>query len=498
MNYYNFLLSLFILVCFVICIPPVSANYYVQQGDTVYLNTIVDISGVTPPYIYLAYWDGFDMYDSNATYAITLPTNKRGYWEFSIDPKIFGNRLGRWYRWDGVYERNGNNLAFIVAATPPKPNTSKNITLQNPNQTPIVLPPKPILPDKHVADYVVSRGTNLTFHVNNTTNVWIFGSTDYIYDFHSVSNNISLQVVDIEKLSPGSYTILLQTHTQTSIDNFTIRYNPNTSMIEWFDPTTFKVLTYNTAGQTPENVMNKLKQIIPESNDVYRLLTLEVQLPYISINQLDTSMVVNSKASINSGINLDPPTYLDIKGYTNAPSGSLIKLVIDPQPIKNIEQIFKEPSITYTEGNNPGNLRTFHAIVPINMYNLSSGRHFISAKTELSDSYTTASFYIYDNAKGNFIPNKTIRYISGQYGDQEMIPTPTPVIIIQNVTQIVTQVVTVPVTPSDQQVYAQQKIASEKTWWEGFWFVVRWIISLGLIISGSVYIISVLRRLKDV
>jgi hypothetical protein len=481
-------------------IPAVSANYYVQQGDTIYLNTIVDISGVAPPYTYLAYWDGFDMYDSNATYTITLPDGKRGYYNFKVDPLIFGNRLGRWYKYDGVYEPNSNNMVFVVASKPAATNLSSNITLQNPNQTPIIIPQKPILPDKHIADYVVARGSNLSFPVNNTTNVWIFGAVNYLYDYHSINNSVNLQTFDIDRLSPGSYTMLLQTHNTTNTTgDFTVRYNPNTSMIDWFDPISFNVLHYDTLGQTPENVMNKLKEIIPDSYDTYNLLTLEVQLPSVTINQVDASSYLNSTQSLNSGVNLDSPSYIDVRGYTNAPPNTIIKLVVDPQQsIYQADQIFKDASITLTEGKNPGNLRTFRAIVPVNMYNMTAGKHFIAAKTVLSNSYTTAEFNIYENPAGNFIPNKTIRYISGRYGPDEIVPTPTPITVIHEVTKIVTQVVTVPVTPSNEQVYTQQKSASEKTWWEGFWFISKGIAGVILIIVGSIYVVTIIRRLKNV
>src|SRR5574344_313861 len=68
---------------------------YISQGDTVYVGDTVDLSGVLAPYPGMAYWDGFDMYDSVPRYNLTMPDNKRSYYKFYIDPEIFGNRLGR-------------------------------------------------------------------------------------------------------------------------------------------------------------------------------------------------------------------------------------------------------------------------------------------------------------------------------------------------------------------------------------------------------------------
>jgi hypothetical protein len=77
---------------------------YIYQGDTVYLDTTIDISGSIPPYPQLAYWDGFDMYNSVPSYNITLPDNKKGYYHFYVDPEIFRERTG-----------NGNILTISMS-----------------------------------------------------------------------------------------------------------------------------------------------------------------------------------------------------------------------------------------------------------------------------------------------------------------------------------------------------------------------------------------------
>jgi len=93
-----------------------SGSPRIQQGQTVYVNDTVDISGVVPPYPQLAYWDGVDMYSTPPTYTITLPVSHGGYYNFYVDPAIFATRLGRWYKYDSTigYEPKGNNLAFVV------------------------------------------------------------------------------------------------------------------------------------------------------------------------------------------------------------------------------------------------------------------------------------------------------------------------------------------------------------------------------------------------
>jgi hypothetical protein len=82
---------------------------------------------------------------------------------------------------------------------------------------------------------------------------------------------------------------------------------------------------------------------------------------------------------------------------------------------------------------------------------------------------TTADFYIYGSPDGHFTPNKTIRYVAGRYGPEEMVPTPTPITVEKIVTQVVTVTITVPVTPSNEQVYAQQTVVAKEreTYWIG-------------------------------
>ena len=86
-------------------IAPINQSFipYLYQGDTAYVGTYVDISGVAPPYPSLAYWDGFDMYNSVPSYNYTLPDSKKGYYLFYIDPEIFANRTGWWYKYNGEF-----------------------------------------------------------------------------------------------------------------------------------------------------------------------------------------------------------------------------------------------------------------------------------------------------------------------------------------------------------------------------------------------------------
>jgi hypothetical protein len=458
-------LALILLVAAHYLFPHVSAYYYVQQGDVVFTNETIDVSGVIPPYQYLAYWDGFDMYDSNATYQIdTSQWTNSQYYKFWLNPAIFSSRQGRWYRYNGVFERAGNNLAFVVTvAKPIQFNSSSNITLQNPNQTPLVLPKQVVLPVRHISDYLIARGDGFNITVNGSTNVWIFGVRDNLMDQQSFNGSVDITPHAINELSPGSYKILLQ-----SIQNDTglsaVRYDNTTGNIQWFDPGTFTIQGFSVVDQTPENILKKLEEIFPLVHDTYMLFNLEIQDPTITIDTIEAlNQVNNTGAPQEQGVTIGSQNYVDVRGYTNVAPDTIIKVIVDGDFNQPKEVTWKNAIITQAQGTLGGDMREFEVLVPLKLYNMAPGRHFISAKTALSnETVSTADFYIYDNPTGNVIPNKTIRYISGRYGQDEIVPTPTPITVVQTVTIPVTVTVTIPVTPPPSEVEDAQRVVAQE------------------------------------
>ena len=187
--------------------------------------------------------------------------------------------------------------------------------------------------------------------------------------------------------------------------------------------------------------------------------------------------------------------FLDVRGYTNHIPETVIRECVDP--VFNVSGVdsWKTAYVTKPEGM-PGDRRAWRITVPVEKYNMAPGRHFIGAKSDSSGAITTADFYIYDNPTGTYVPNKTIRYISGRYGAQEHIPTPTPITITNTVevTKVVT--ITIPVTPPDEQVYAQQKKATDEAWVAAEWKYGTLAIIIVLIVIISWYLRTVYRRAK--
>jgi hypothetical protein len=479
-------------------------THYVTQGETVYVNDTVDISGVVPPYPELAYWNGYDMYNSNASYIIEMPTLHSGYYNFYLDPAIFSTRTGYWYKYAGNYEPNGNNVAFIV-----EPQSYRNTSIVYGNGTRInisetilhkytdmEIPITPPVEIKHVSDYLVARGDPLNIKTNDTTNVWLFGRVDQLLDFKSTnSTSIDITTDVLNGFEPGPYTVMTQTIGNKSSD-FTVKYDSTTHEIKWFNSDSFEIDNINVAGLSPMVMLQKFDDVIPYTMDVFKTYKLQLQDPYIeiqSVDEQDTSNETVDEAGVTH-YNTNA-SFIEVKGYTNVAIGSKLRFVVDES--RQTPRTIAGYTTTAVAGGskNPGDMRWFDVEIPIDKYNMVAGEgHTITAYTGLSDAGAVYTFVIYTAPAGSYVPPQTIRYIAGRNGPEEFVPTPTP--IVQTVTVPVpgpTQIVIQTVTPSDAQVKAQQEIIMNdnlKTW--GMRIVA------GLLILGAVwYLISLFLRRRE-
>lgn len=481
--------------------PIVTPKPYISQGDKVYINDTIDISGVVPPYPKLAYWNGYDSYDANASYIIDLPPYRSAYYNFYIDPSIFETRTGKWYKYNDKFEGHGNTLAFIVY-----PQSYKNITTRYQNGTIInisemilnnysetEIPIQPPVEIRHVSDYLIARGDEFNIATTNKTNLWLFGRLDKLYDYKSVNSTlINIPKDVLSGFGSGQYTMLAQT-TGNKSSNFTVIYDDSTNSIKWFDPISFTIKQISIDGLTPRLVYDKFVAIIPETLDTFKTYSLELQEPSIeisSISEMDTvNYTINSAGNTEYNTNI---SYIHVKGYTNVAIGSTLKFIIDEEQ-QTPRTLYSHTTTAVAGGSkNPGDMRWFDVVIPIEKYGLALGPHTVTAYTNLSDAGATYTFNIYASPPNSYVERKTIRYISGRNGPEEFVPTPTPV--VQTVTQIVTVPVTimVPVTPSNEQVKAQQKIIADEN-------IREWgtkIITFAIVIGIIWYLISLYLRRK--
>lgn len=445
---------------------------YIYQGDTVCINDTIDISGVAPPYNFLAYWDGFDMYDHAPTYNLTLPDSKKGYYKFWLDPSVFGGRTGWWYKYDGEYEQQGNNRAFRVSANCTDVATVNQSNVTHLNQTPHVVTPAPMLPERHVADYVVAKGDPLRLP-DGVYSAWILGRVDAIY----FTSQHTISAERMEALEAGSYKIVMQYPGNNTIydygyDSFTHELVPGLYGKE----------IINVHGFQPSVVHGRLKQALAGTDDILQEYTLDYQNPYITINQADEQEF--------NGI-----TSLNVRGYSNVAENVSINVSLDE---KNAyyKDIAKRFSYTKAVRTNPGNLSYYSVNVPVDYDELAADarNHTLTARTALGG-IAQKDFKISVMPSDSYRPNASLKYIEDR---NPFVPTPTPLVITQVVTKVVEVTVTIPVTPSNEQVYAQQKKAQDDVAYEyavKFGYAVLALVAAYLAWRGFKWVLSVYRRL---
>ena len=475
-------------------IPP-----YINQGDTVYLNGTYDISGVVPPYPELAYWDGYDMYERAPSYNISLPQQKIGYYHYYMDPAIYETRLGKWYKYDGTYEKQGWNLAFVVAE--PKWDNStmrySNGTLVNVTKIhheeinatlQIEIPPP--LPYKHVSDYLIARGDALNITINQSTNVWLFGRIDKLLDHKSTNQSIDVTSQVLSGFEPGHYTVMFQKIKPGNSD-FTVRYDLDNNRIQWFDPKSFAIRTQSLDGYSPTVIYEKLTQLTPEMQDSFMSYNLELQEPLIEIASIEEKYNPNQTVDQTGQVHYNTNTsFIEVIGYTNVAPGSQLRFILDEDD-QTVRTISDHTSYTEAQGKYGGDMRWFRIYVPINKYGLAAGQHTISAYTALSLKRTNAEFYLYDMPPDSYIPPKTIRYISGRNGPEEFVPTPTPITVTVKVIEtkeVIKEVI--------KEVPPPQESVDSAMWTTALQLIGYFIIGLISIVVGFVTVRFLYRAYK--
>jgi hypothetical protein len=439
---------------------PVQNIPYVYQGDIVYINDTVDISGVAPPYDSLAYWDGFDMYSSVPSYNITLPDNKKGYYKFWLDPSIFGGREGWWYKYDGWFEQQGNNRAFYVAAEDKRPQINQSNYSQT-NYTPHVVTPAPLLPERHITDYVVARGDEVTLP-DGEFRFWVFGRVNGVY--FNDSNVISKEQTLV--MEPGNYKIFLQYPGNNTIYDYGC-----TGTCGSLEPAFYGNKPVDTTGYSPYVMQVKLRELLAGTDDTFAEYTMELDDPYITIHQADEKEYHNMQV-------------LEVRGYSNVAANTSINVSLDEKDAY-YKDVVKRYSFTTAARSSLGNLSYYMVNVPINYAEIAADarNHTLTARTALGG-ITQKNFKISIMPADSYRPNATLKYIDNRVPD----PTPTPerITVVQTVTVIRT--VTVPVTPRDDVVYEQQKIAQRDIMEEwavfGFMGVVALMIAIGIVWYG--------------
>lgn len=457
-----------------------NAVYRIEQGQDVYLNDTIDITGQ-------GWGEGIAWYGkygeySDPKYILPFSNYRRDLYRFYINPDIFAERYGMWYQYYGnATEPRGNLAMFNVKAY------SRNITTTYPNGTMIeqsvfvsngtsslkeVVQKEVILPDIYVSDFVVARGDSL-----NTTasKAWVFGRVDGVYDSDGL-----LSEKDIWDLEVGSYKVVMHEPGRNGI--FEVGYDARNALLTspWRS-----VKQVNINDASPMVVMDRFKSMIKNTDDRIDTVNMEVQEPEITIARIDDVAAGNRiPEAYEPGV-----TLLDVRGYTNTENGTLLSFQIDPDSGKH------KVWTTQAQQSSPGNMRFYQVYIPINKNQMTNGMHTI--KGWVGDrAQVFADFPISELPADSFVPNATVRYV----GDRNPWVAPVVVNVTVEVTKEIVRTVTVEVTPHPDVVYEQQLKARQQTDKE-FWDGVTAIAGIGFLaliaLSFLGYVATVLYRGKQ-
>ena len=456
---------------------PARNTYRITQGQDVYINDTIDVSG-------MGWGTGFAWYGTYGEYdyPVYIREFKNYHYDlfnFYIDPATFSSRPGMWYQYYGNNsEPNGNLAAFDVHGQ------YRNTTVTYPNgtvvnasqlitkQIPQIVPQPTILPEIREGDYLLAIGDPMIVNTGGPAQVWIFGRVDSTYG-STTNGNMTFSGNEFVDFEPGTYTMLIQKPGKNT--DFDVReYNGTLQYRDGWNG----VKTADTTAMSPTLALDQLEHLLANTDDEYQTYTLVMQQPTLTIERMD-EVWLESKAKdfpTDSG----DITFMDVRGYTNLRNETNISVVLDKDYITN-HQIGRWTTYAETHKSAVGNRTMFEAWVPVFWDTMPTGLHMITANGAYG-SYVNAQFPIEILPADSFRPNATIKYAGDENPWKPNLTVPTPVIIVKTVPG---PVVTVTVTPSNEQVKAQQDaIASEH---EGYWARVIVMGVVGLITLGYLY-----------
>ena len=461
--------------------PP---TYRITQGQTVYLNDTIDISGMGWG-TGVAWYGKYGEYDIPA-YIRDFKNYHSDLFNFYVDPIIFSGKGGMWYQYYGnATEKNGNLAAFFVregyrnsTLTFPNGTTVNESYAVRGNGTPLVIPQTSILPEVHEADYLLAIGDPLILKSYGPAQVWIFGRINQ--NFGSTDNdNMTFPASDFYNFEPGAYSLIIQhggNNTQCDVryHNGTIQYQDGWNGVK----------TVDASALQPRMIEQQLKTLLAKTDDTYTEYTLQVQEPLITITSMDEVWLKSKMLEFHIDNTADV-TFKDVRGYTNLQNSTNITVVLDNKYFSG-NTPGRITTYAQTWRTNQGNRTMFRAYIPIVWDTIPLGMHTITASGPFG-AYVDANFAVELLPPDSYRPNTTLKYTTDANPWKPNLTIPAPVIV----TQIVPgPVVTVIVTPSNEQVKAQQDaIASEH---EAFWAKV--IAGLVVLVVGGKYLYSVIRR----
>jgi len=427
----------------------------INQGDKVYLGDHIDFSGVVAGNDAIAWFAGGEPDPGAAPTVINLPDTKAGYYNFYVDPAIFTEHLGYWYKWNGYFESNGNTRAFWVAAayrnttdTAINGSVTNSSTLINGQYANVTLPEEEILPAKNIADILAVKGQPIVVNSGEQAKVWVFGRIDSLYDVVSLENKTVLSPQMVEGLETGTYTVITQYPGHNTIPE--VLYNADNNQ---FESPWAKVKPVELNGLSPMLALDKFMTMVTTTDDPINKKTLVLQEPSLDISSMEQMSTYAAKGYYRDSNLRGNVTVFEVKGYTNVQAGTNLYFALDKDQQPRKVKWFN----TTAQGKVVGDMRTFRVYIPVYWDNMQEGMHTISGYTNVGGSIYR-DFPVRIMPADSFIPDETIKWIGNQ---NPWAPNLTPNdVVIQ--TKIVEKIIQVEVTPSPEAVYAAQKKVAEE------------------------------------
>jgi hypothetical protein len=308
----------------------------------------------------------------------------------------------------------------------------------------------------------------------------VFGRLDKIYNKTFARQTVSLTPSEIQNLEPGTYTIITQFPGKNTI--FEVGYSKivdvaNSKTSEQLTSPWAAIKPVDVFGLQPRMVLVAFRKMATTTDDVLVEYRLEVANPVIDIVSIDETYEGGKDV-------------LDVRGYTNVAKGTMLSFVID-EDSQTVRTMRENTFTEVVQETAPNAWRYFQVLIPIDYETIPVGKHFITAIAP-QGARQTVSFDVYDMPAGQETPPATIKYVAGN----QFIPKPTAEIVTVIQTVIQTQTIYVPVTPNDEQVYLQQKKASDVNY--RYWITNGIIVlAFGVVVSvGSWYGYRVVKRAR--
>ena len=427
----------------------------IQNGQCVALNSTVDIASLgwgTPQIAYYGRWEDSLAPDNSTPIqkVVDLPNTVSALTTYFIDPRIFGSYPRYWYQYYGnnALSSSANLRMFRVNDTCPNNAPAPEIVVAL-NQTNLTIPANlGFLPDKHMADILIARDdASMPIDESEPFNWWMFGTYHAVYDQPTSQTSLVIPADATLNFEPGNYDIVevYKGHNNLLEENYQSDYK-----YFWGENRTHEVIISPLRSVAPIDITSYegnpravepllIGAVGSSLDDSYKMHSVVFREPEIQIARLDATQ------------NRNNDTWYDVRGYTNLINGTVLTISIDPTTITDANRKARQFTTT-AEGLDPGSMRQFDVLLPIDYGTIFPGYH--DMEISAPDGATQiVKFYIYKELPPHYIPPQYTEYLGTS-------PFVTPQIVTVTVPVTVIKTVTIPVTPPPEEVKQAQKDAA--------------------------------------